>query len=87
MTELYAYQIPDKYFAPHKVVVPFIARVAYEIVNGKVKIIEVGMSESALKYVKTGTQFMIDMRKEIESKVLPVCNVHPTIMSAIAPFI
>ena len=55
MKEPYAYTIPNKYFAPHKVVIPFTARVAYEIENGNIKIIEIGLSESAVKYVKTSS--------------------------------
>jgi hypothetical protein len=87
--EPYAYTIPNKYFAPHKVIIPFTARVAYEIVNGKIKIIEVGLSESAVKYVKTSPQLVNDIRKEMESKLLPVRNAHvnETIMAAIAPHI
>lgn len=90
MTELFAYRIPDKYLAPHKVVVPFIARVAFEVNAGKVNILEVGLSESAVKYVKTGEQFMNEIRAEIEAKVKPVVNnkhVNETVMSAIAPHI
>lgn len=90
MTELFAYRIPDKYLAPHKVVVPFIARVAFEVKAGKVNILEVGLSESAVKYVKTGEQFMNEIRAEIEAKVKSVVNnghVNKTVMSAIAPHI
>jgi hypothetical protein len=90
MTELFAYRIPDKFLAPHKVVVPFIARVAFEVKAGKVNILEVGLSESAVKYVKTGEQFMNEIRAEIEAKVKPVVNnkhVNETVMSAIVPHI
>lgn len=84
MTQLFAYRIPDKYFAPHKVVVPFHARVTYSIYKGEVKIEEVSFSESALKYVKMGPQLMNDIREAIEAKANPV---HPIINSALAPFI
>jgi hypothetical protein len=84
---LYPYQIPNKYFAPHKVVVPFTARVSYEVVNGKVNILEVGLSESACKYVRMGKPFMDEIRKEIESKVLDNQHVNQTIMAALAPHI
>jgi hypothetical protein len=90
MTELFAYRIPDRYFAPHKVVKPFYARVAYSIVNDIVKIEEVSLSESAVKFVKMGPQLMADIRATIEAKVKPVVNnkhVSETVMSAIAPHI
>jgi hypothetical protein len=87
MTELFAYRIPDKYFAPHKVVVPFIARVAFDVTDGKVKIFEVALSESAVKYVRTGEQFMNDIRSAIETKVMRNAHVNDTVMSALAPFI
>ena len=90
MTELFAYRIPDKYLTPHKVVVPFIARVAFEVKEDHVKILEVGLSESAVKYVRTGEQFMSDIRTEIEAKIKPVVDnkhVNETVMSAIAPHI
>jgi hypothetical protein len=89
MNEPYAYTIPNKYFAPHKVVIPFTARVAYEIENGKIKIIEIGLSESAVKYVKTSPQLVNDIKAEMESKLLPVRNAHinPTIAAALAPHI
>jgi hypothetical protein len=90
MTELFAYRIPDKFLAPHKVVVPFIARVVFEVNEGDVKILEVGLSESAVKYVQTGEQFMNEIRTEIEAKVKPVVNnghVNEMVMSAIAPHI
>lgn len=89
MTEPYAYTIPNKYFAPHKVVIPFTARVAYEIENGKIKIIEIGLSESAVKYVKTSPQLVNDIKAEMESKLLPVRNSHvdETIINAIADYL
>jgi hypothetical protein len=90
MTELFAYRIPDRYFAPHKVVKPFYARVAYSIVNDIVKIEEVSLSESAVKFVKMGPQLMADIRATIEAKVKPVVNnkhVNEIVMSAIAPHI
>lgn len=90
MTQLFAYRIPDKYFAPHKVVVPFYARVAYSIVKGEVKIDEVTFSESAVKLVRMSTQLMIDIRSAIEEKVKPVVDnpyVDETILDAIAPHI
>jgi bifunctional DNA-binding transcriptional regulator/antitoxin component of YhaV-PrlF toxin-antitoxin module len=90
MTELFAYRIPDKYLYPHKVVVPFIARVVFEVDEGDVKILEVGLSESAVKFVRTGEQFMNELRATIEAKIKPVSNnkhVSETVMSAIAPHI
>lgn len=90
MTQLFAYRIPDKYFSPHKVVVPFYARVAYSIVKGEVKIDEVTFSESAVKLVRLSTQLMIDIRSAIEEKVKPVVDnphVDETILDAIAPHI
>jgi len=88
MTQLFAYRIPDKFFAPHKVVKPFFARVTYSIVNDEVKIEEVSFSETAIKYVRMCDQLMADIRATIEGKVKPVSNnIHPTVMSAIAPYI
>lgn len=87
MIELFAYRIPDKYFAPHKVVKPFYARVAYTIVNNAVKIEEVSFSESALKFVKMGPQLTQDIREAIEAKLRSMNQVHPTILQAHTPFI
>lgn len=84
---LFAYQIPDKYLAPHKVVVPFIARVAYEIKDNEVKILEVGLSESAVRYVRTGEQFMNEIREAIEKKLKENSQVNTTILQALEPFI
>jgi hypothetical protein len=86
MTELFAYRIPDKYFAPHKVVKPFYAKVAYSVSNGAVKIEEVSMSINAMKYVRTSESLTKDIQAAVEKKV-GNSHVNETIMAAIAPHI
>ena len=86
MTELYAFRIPDKYFAPHKVTKPFYAKVAYSVIKGEVKIEEVSLSITAMKYVRMGESLTNDIKAAIEKKV-GNSHVDETIMSALAPHI
>lgn len=86
MTELFAYRIPDKYFAPHKVTTPFYAKVAYSVNKGEVKIEEVSLSITAMKYVRTGENLTNDIKAAIELKV-GNSHVDQTILGSIAPYI
>lgn len=86
MTELFAFRIPEKYFAPHKVTKPFYAKVAYSVVNGAAKIEEVSLSITAMKYVRTGEALTSDIEVALEKK-LSNSHVDETVMASIAPFI
>lgn len=86
MTELFAFEIPDKHFAPHKVTKPFYAKVAYSITAGKVHISEVSFSETCLKYIRVSTSLMNEIREAIEEKYSNG-HVDETIMNALAPHI
>lgn len=86
MTELFAYRIPDKYFAPHKVTKPFYAKVTYSIVKGEVKIEEVSLSITAMKYVRTGENLTNDIKAALELKV-GNSHVDETILNSISAHI
>jgi hypothetical protein len=86
MTELFAFRIPEKYFAPHKVTKPFYAKVAYSVVNGVAKVEEVSLSITAMKYVRTGEGLTTDIEVALEKK-LRNAHVDQTVMAALAPHI
>lgn len=87
MNDLFAYRIPDRFFAPHKVVVPFYARVAYKVEGKKVVIEEISLSENCLQYVRQQADMVKDIRKELEKKIKGNEHVNPTMLAAILPHI
>lgn len=92
MTEkqIYPYQIPDSFFLPHKVTSPFYAKVVYRIEKGKPVIEEVGLSPKCLRYINDTAGIITRIEGELIGvirKASSLKNIHPTIASALAPFI
>ena len=92
MTEnqMYSYEIPDSLFLPHKVLRTFYARVVYNVQDGRVNIVDVGLSIKCLKYINNTEALATKIENEITSKVkkaISLNNLNKTIASAIAPYI
>jgi hypothetical protein len=89
MTELFCYPIPDKYFAPHKVIKPFYAKVVYSVDGCNAKIEEIAFSPYCLEFINNHRGLVKDISKALKEAIEKKGNthVHPTIMSAIAPHI
>lgn len=92
MTEkqIYAYRIPDTCFYPHKVISPFYAKVTYSIVDGKVKIEEIGLSPKCLDYIRNTAGVRHGIENELDAatkKAISLNNVNKIVASALAPHI
>jgi hypothetical protein len=82
------YPIPSRYFPGVKVITPFHAKVNYKVIAGKVFIEDIALSAKCMEHMRNQDLFVREA-KEVLQKVEDKCNnnVHPTIMSAIAPHI
>lgn len=92
MTEklIYAYQIPDSFFLPHKVVRPFMAKVIYKVVKGRAVIEEIGLSPKCLTYINNTEALMTRIDGELAgaiAKAKSLNNLNTTIAAALAPHI
>jgi len=88
--QIYAYQIPDSFFLPHKVIRPFYAKVTYSLDNGKVKIEDVGLSIKCLKYINDTAGLATKIENELNAqlkKAINLNNMHPIIARALAPHV
>ena len=86
--QIYAYQIPDSFFLPHKVIRPFYAKVTYSLDNGKVKIEEVGLSIKCLTHINDTSALVVKIENELNAQVkkaINLNNIHPIIAQALAP--
>ena len=87
---IYAYQIPDSFFLPHKVIRPFIAKVIYKVVKDRPVIEEVGLSPKCLTYINDTAGLMNRIDGELMAairKAKSLSNLNTTIAAAIAPHI
>lgn len=85
--QIYAYQIPDSFFLPHKVLRPFYAKVTYSLDNGKVKIEEVGLSPKCLTHINDTSALVVKIENELNAQVkkaINLNNMHPIIARALA---
>lgn len=80
------YPISSKYFPGVIVTKIFSAKVRYEIVKEKVKIMEVCLSPDCLKYISNTAGLMVEIESELENAERNA-HVHPLINTAIRPFI
>ncbi|MES2112320.1 MAG: hypothetical protein V4577_26420 [Bacteroidota bacterium] len=92
MTErqIFPYRIPDRFFLPHKVISPFMAKVIYTIHKGQVKIEEVGLSPKCLKYINNTADMITNIEGELMAVMLKhkgLNKINETIARAIAPHI
>lgn len=92
MTEkqIYAYQIPDSFFLPHKVIRPFMAKVVYKIVKDRPVIEEIGLSPKCLTYINNTEALMTRIDGELMAairKAKSLNSLNSTIAGALAPHI
>lgn len=88
--QIFPYEIPDSFFLPHKVVRTFYAKVVYRVVVGKPVILEVGLSQKCLMYINDTAGLIARIEDKLSGEIMKEAmlkNVHPTIVSALAPHI
>lgn len=80
------YRIPDRYFKGVTVKVPFHSKIRYEVVNGKVKIMEVSFSPDCLRFISNTLGLIEQMQAELTDAERN-SHVNPIIKETLSPFI
>ena len=81
------FEIPDKYFPGFRVRVPFRVKVRYEVVAGKVHIMELCFSPDCLRCISNVQKLSDEIQRELAAVEKKSDNAHPTVMNALKAFI
>lgn len=75
MPDLFAFEIPAKYFEPYTVLKPFYAKVAYTGKGTDVKIEEVAFSPMCLEHMNRAPGLMNDINAALLKKIQDLSDV------------